>query len=221
MTSRSDKHRIVLLVGGARSGKSTFADNCGRGFSRVIYFATARRMSGDGEMNDRIAKHVARRPQHWKTMEPPSTFEDLLALVDAEKPEAVIIDCATLWLGWEMSRVFQQYTKQQLVAHMENEITHFIEILKKIPCPVFVVSNETGCGVVPEHPSGRIFRDCQGLLNSSLSAESLFTLFFISGNGLLVHNATQNSTQNSTSNSEGYTPIAAVTPEWVVLRTKT
>jgi adenosylcobinamide kinase/adenosylcobinamide-phosphate guanylyltransferase len=142
-------------------------------------------------------------------MEPPATMENLLATTLAEKPDAVIVDCATLWLGWEMSRVFKQYSKTQLMAHMENEIAHFVETLKKIPCPVFVVSNETGCGVVPEHASGRIFRDTQGLLNTLLASHAKISLVCFAGQALLVRNAAHTP-------ADGYFPIAAVTPEWVV-----
>jgi adenosylcobinamide kinase/adenosylcobinamide-phosphate guanylyltransferase len=205
----SNAHRLILLMGGARSGKSSFADNCGRFFSRVIYFATAHHnMGADGEMDERIAKHVARRPKEWKTMEPPATIDDLLNTALAEKPDAVIVDCATLWLGWELSRVYKQYTKTQLMTHMENEIVHFVDTLKKLPCPVLVVSNETGCGVVPEHASGRLFRDCQGILNSSLASQSQFVLMFFAGQGLLLRDGT-------TTNEQGYMPIAAVTPAWL------
>jgi adenosylcobinamide kinase/adenosylcobinamide-phosphate guanylyltransferase len=205
----NNAHRLVLFMGGARSGKSSFADSCGRAFSRVIYFATAHHsMGADGEMDERIAKHVARRPKEWKTMEPPATIDDLLSAALMEKPEVVIVDCATLWLGWELSRVYKQYTKTQLSAHMENEIAHFVDTLKKLPCPVFVVSNETGCGVVPEHASGRLFRDCQGILNSSLASQSQFVVMFFAGQGLLVRDATAESAQ-------GYFPIATVTPAWI------
>jgi adenosylcobinamide kinase/adenosylcobinamide-phosphate guanylyltransferase len=205
----SNAHRSVLLMGGAPSGKNSFADSCGRAFSRVIYFATAHHsMGGDGEMDERIAKHVARRSKDWKTMEPPATIDDLLNTALIEKPDAVIVDCATLWLGWELSRVYKQYTKTQISAHMENEMTHFVDTLKKLPCPVFVVSNETGCGVVPEHASGRLFRGCQGILNSLLAAQSPFVVMFFAGQGLFVRDATAQ-------NAQGYLPIATVTPAWV------
>lgn len=202
-------YRIVLLLGGARSGKSYFAENCAAQFSNVIYFATAQHSKGaDSEMDERIAKHVARRPSHWKTMEPPATIDALVAQVQSQKPDAVIVDCATLWLGWEMSRVFAQYNKQQLMAHMENEIQHFVSSVQKISCPVFVVSNETGMGVVPEHVSGRMFRDCQGILNTQLANHSVQTLFFVAGRALLLKNS-------FTGAGNGYEPIAAVSAQWV------
>ncbi len=84
----NNAHRLVLFMGGARSGKSSFADSCGRAFSRVIYFATAHHsMGADGEMDERIAKHLARRPKEWKTMEPPATIDDLLSTALLEKPD--------------------------------------------------------------------------------------------------------------------------------------
>jgi adenosylcobinamide kinase/adenosylcobinamide-phosphate guanylyltransferase len=203
------QNSLVLLMGGARSGKSRFAERCGLAFSKVIYFATAHRKENDSEMTDRIAKHRARRPASWITMEPPSTLEELLAAVQSETPKAVIVDCATLWLAWEMTKVHKQYSKNQLPIHMEHEISHFVQSLESIPCPVFVVSNETGLGVVPEHASGRAFRDLQGVLNVRLAERSSLTLMLVAGQALLVRNALAPA-------KEGFLPVAAVTPEWVV-----
>jgi len=81
---------------------------------------------------------------------------------------------------------FEKYDKVKLEKHLKNEILNFIDILKKIPCPVFVVSNEVGLGVVPEHFSGRLFRDLQGILNARLAeAASLVCMCWL-GQPLLL-----------------------------------
>jgi adenosylcobinamide kinase/adenosylcobinamide-phosphate guanylyltransferase len=206
-------NRLVLIVGGARSGKSSFAERCGHSFSRVLYFATAHQRENDPEMAERIAKHRAARPSSWITLEPPTTLEEMIATVQRDKPEAVIVDCATLWLAWEMTKAHKQYSRLQLFAHLENEISHFVFSLASLACPVIVVSNETGMGVVPEHASGRAFRDFQGVLNKRLSENSALSLFMIAGQALLLRNANAPS-------DEGVFPIAVVTPAWVAKNLK-
>lgn len=197
---------LVTILGGARSGKSTFAEACARQYQRVIYFATARIPDGDAEMKERIGLHTARRPAGWMTLEPPATLDDLVRECQRIQPEAVIFDCVTLWLGWELSRTFNQYSRQQLQQHFDGEIGHLVNSLTSLPCPVFAVSNETGCGIVPEHRSGRLFRDLQGIANSRLMAASRLGFLCFAGKALLVHD------DNAQTD---FLPVATVSPAWV------
>lgn len=202
---------IILLLGGARSGKSIFAEQCGKHFSKVIYFATARKIETDSEMLERIAQHLERRPKHWKTIEPPAALDSLPRACEIEEPDAIIIDSTTLWLGWELSRAHYQYTKKQLISHMENEVRFFVKTIQGMKCPVFVVSNEIGQGVVPEYQSGRIFRDLQGILNTKIAELAHFVCAFYAGQALLIKDARYEvNKQNG-----GYLPLAAVSPEWI------
>ena len=148
----------TLVLGGARSGKSAFAEKLigDSGLAR-IYLATA--TAGDDEMRARIAHHRAQRGEGWTTIEEP------LALVDALTREAihgrvVLVDCLTLWLS------------NLMLAERDPEIevrrlTRFLDVAKY---PVVLVSNEVGLGLVPDTPLGRRFRDAQGRLNQIVAA---------------------------------------------------
>ena len=139
---------LSLVLGGAASGKSDFAESLvsGSGLPRV-YLATAE--AGDAEMQDKIARHRRSRGDGWRTLEAPR--EVARALGGIPPGEAVLLDCATLWL-----------TNLLLggadLAAAEAEL---FSALDACPAPVVVVSNEIGLGVVPDTPLGRRFREAQ------------------------------------------------------------
>jgi len=159
----------TLVLGGARSGKSAFAEQLANdsGLSR-IYLATA--TAGDDEMRSRIAHHRSRRSDGWITVEEP------LALVDALTREsthgrAVLVDCLTLWLS---NLMFAERDPE-----MEGRrLTRFLGVAKH---PVLLVSNEVGLGLVPETPLGRSFRDAQGRLNQIVAATVPNVVFIAAG----------------------------------------
>ncbi|SHH51778.1 bifunctional adenosylcobinamide kinase/adenosylcobinamide-phosphate guanylyltransferase [Bradyrhizobium erythrophlei] len=148
----------TLVLGGARSGKSAFAEKLigDSGLAR-IYLATA--AAGDDEMKARIAHHRVQRGEGWTTIEEP------LALVDALTREAihgrvVLVDCLTLWL----SNLMLAERDPDIEA---RRLTRFLAVAKY---PVVLVSNEVGLGLVPDTPLGRRFRDAQGRLNQIVAA---------------------------------------------------
>lgn len=159
---------LTLVVGGARSGKSAFAERLVTQSRRPRrYIATAE--AWDDEMRDRIARHRQDRGTAWTTVEAP--LDLAAALVAATADEAVLVDCATLWL-----------TNHLLADHdLGAETARLLAALADCPAPVVIVTNETGWGIVPENALARRFRDEQGRLNQRLAAQSGLAVTVIAG----------------------------------------
>lgn len=158
--------RLSLVVGGARSGKSSLAERLVRasGLPRT-YIATAE--AWDDEMADRIARHRDDRGAGWRTVEAPRDLAGALAGAGG----AVLIDCATLWL-----------TNVMLAgADVGDEATALLAALAAHPGPVVVVSNEVGWGIVPDNALARAFRDEQGRLNQQIAAAADLVLGVMAG----------------------------------------
>ena len=154
----------TLVLGGARSGKSAFAERLvgDSGLAR-IYLATA--TADDEEMKVRIAHHRAQRSQGGQGSQGWTTVEEPLALVDALTREAthgraVLVDCLTLWL----SNLMLAGRDPEIEA---RRLTRFLGVARY---PIVFVSNEVGLGLVPDTPLGRRFRDAQGRLNQIVAA---------------------------------------------------
>jgi adenosylcobinamide kinase/adenosylcobinamide-phosphate guanylyltransferase len=164
---------MTLVVGGARSGKSTLAERIVRaGGGRPIYIATAE--AWDDEMRDRIARHRTDRGEGWHTLEAPRDLSGALGSVGAG--DAVLIDCATLWLSNVMLAD----------ADVPAAVSGLLAALHACAARVVVVSNEVGQGIVPENALARRFRDEQGRLNQRLAAQSDCVLSVIAGLPLLL-----------------------------------
>lgn len=159
---------LTLVIGGARSGKSAFAERLITTTNRPRrYIATAE--ARDDEMRERIARHRTDRGPAWTTVEAPLDLSS--ALAGAQPSEAVLIDCATLWL-----------TNHLLADHdLDGETATLIAALKTCTAPVVLVTNETGWGIVPDNALARRFRDAQGRLNQRLAAEADLVVTVIAG----------------------------------------
>ncbi len=156
ISRRMDGSRLALVIGGARSGKSAFAERLVAASGRPrLYIATAQ--AWDEEMAARIAHHRARR-EGWTTVEAPHDLVGALARVPAGA--AVLVDCATLWLS----------NRMLAGADLTAEAEGLVAALAACASPVTVVSNEVGLSIVPDTPLGRRFRDEQGRLNQRLAA---------------------------------------------------
>ena len=157
--SRDPLDPVTLVLGGARSGKSAYAESLVAG-PGAVYVATAEAI--DDEMGERIARHRARRGgTGWTTVEAPL---DLASALRAHAPEAsgVLVDCLTVWLGNLM----------HAGRDIDREAGSLLESLAVPPGPVVLVANEVGLGVVPDNPMARAFRDHAGRLNQALAARA-------------------------------------------------
>lgn len=165
----TDAHfSVALVTGGAKSGKSRFAEGLIAQTNRPrTYIATAQ--AWDDEMRARIDAHRADRGPDWTTIEAP---HDLPAALRAADPaSAILIDCATLWLTNRM------LAEADLVAETEA----LMSALTACPAPVVIVTNELGWSIVPDKPLARRFRDAQGQLNQRLAQHADQVWAVISG----------------------------------------
>ena len=145
--------RSVLVLGGARSGKSAYAQSLVEGAAAErLYLATGE--AGDAEMAARIARHQAERGAGWTTLEEPLELAEALR-ANARPGRAVLVDCLTLWLA---NLMFAG-------RDIEAEIARLAETIGRLEGPAVFVSNEVGLGLVPETKLGRAFRDWQGFVN--------------------------------------------------------
>lgn len=159
----------LLVLGGARSGKSRYAQQrveaCG---GRLAYIATAQAL--DAEMEDRIARHRADRDARWHTIEAPLALAAALARA-GESHAAILVDCLTLWLS------------NLLLADrdVQREGMALVEAVAACPVPVALVANEVGLGIVPDNALARRFRDEAGWLNQRLAAMADEVVFVAAG----------------------------------------
>ena len=154
--------RIVLVGGGARSGKSTFALARARELgARRLFVATARRY--DAELSARIDRHVAERGAEFTTIEEPLALPE--RLLAATGHDVVVVDCLTLWLS---NLLLDGATPETIGGRVEE----LAAALRRAPCHVVVVTNEVGMGLHPETALGRTFRDLAGRAHQRLSAVS-------------------------------------------------
>lgn len=192
--------RSVLVLGGCRSGKTAWAEALGLEWTkkpagpakndsqRPVYIATALAENNDPAMRARIARHRALRDPAWRTLEAPLDLPEVLAKVlagalagtftpphgAAFRPQVALIDCITVWLANLMAAGHDQ------PAILERA-DRLAELLRDPPCPVLLVSNETGLGVAPSTPLGNQFRDIAGLVNQKLVKSCAEVYLIISG----------------------------------------
>lgn len=165
----SVKHQpLTLVLGGARSGKSAFAERILQDYPKPwAYIATAE--AHDDEMRDRICEHQSRRGEGWVTYEAPLNLSTVLQTGAAKQP--ALVDCLTLWLSNIM------LAGQDVAAETSN----LVDALKLRVAPAVLVSNEVGLGIVPDNALARAFRDEAGRLNQRIALEADRVVFVAAG----------------------------------------
>lgn len=160
--------RRVLVLGGARSGKSAAAEGLLAGCAAVDYLATGLPPDGgDPEWAERVAGHRLRRPAHWRTVE----TLDLAAALRGPGGPPVLVDCLSTWLARVMDECGAWEGRPGAAAAVHARLTDLVAAWRASTRPVVAVSNEVGSGVVPGTRSGRLFRDELGSLNTRIAAE--------------------------------------------------
>ena len=160
--------RSTFVLGGAASGKSEWAERLlEKHFATITYLATGQVF--DAEVEKRVEIHKNRRDQRWKTVEAP--FDLAPALASLTSDDAVLIDCATMWLtNHLLAEKDLQTAQSDLVQAMRKTAAHWV-----------IVSNEVGQGIVPENTLSRSFREAQGRLNIALAAEADLAVQIVAG----------------------------------------
>lgn len=188
--------QLILVIGGARSGKSTFAERlAARSGRSVAYIATA--TASDDDMRDRIARHQAARPSTWLTIEEPLHLAEAVQRATS-LADVVLLDCITVWLSnWLLaqeellpvsstpSSVYSEKAMQEIEALLRavatldasasasNRASNFKRLV--------VVTNEVGLGIVPAYTLGRVYRDVLGLVNKRLAEEAARVYLMVAG----------------------------------------
>lgn len=163
---------LSLILGGARSGKSSYAEQLARESIRpVLYVATCRTQGIDDEMKVRITRHQQDRPAEWQTVE--DRF-DLPNLIGEFSNHTLLLDCLTLWLGHQMDVLPDEAA---ILALLEQSW----EALRSEGAHAIVVSNELGMGVVPQYPEVRAFRDLCGRANQLTARMADETTLMVAG----------------------------------------
>lgn len=165
---------LLFVTGGARSGKSTFAEHLAAGVERrsgapVVYLATMQ--PGDDELRDRVRRHRERRPEAWSTLEEPLAIAD--AVRRAPSDACVLIDCLSLWVT---NRLLEAGSDEPspaevdaLEAALDAEVDALLAAVAGRSGTTIAVTNEVGSGIVPAYPLGRVYRDVLGRVNQRVS----------------------------------------------------
>ena len=188
MASRAERSDLTLVLGGARSGKSLFAERLAARYgTRVLYVATAECL--DDEMIERVRLHRERRPTTWRTVETP--LDPVSALSDsAGACDVVLLDCLSLWVNNILVHSIPERESTSRDIGREAEIVvdgavrELIAWQHQARVPLIIVSAETGLGIVPEHALARLYRDLLGRANQRLAEQANRVYLVVSGLGL-------------------------------------
>ena len=169
------KKRLTLVLGGARSGKSTYAQGLAAGSERVLFVATAQ--AGDQDMERRIRAHREQRPDHWDTLEEPIALVEEMA-GRLRSYDTIVLDCLTLWVS---NLLLMDPRAASAPIDIASETRGLLGLYRRGDASWVVVSNEVGLGVVPATELGRAYADQLGRVNQAVAAESDEVFFMAAG----------------------------------------
>ncbi len=179
MNTNPSSNTLTLILGGARSGKTSYAQEQARQIGgNVFYVATA--AAGDDEMRMRIEAHRAAWPAEWQTLE--ATLQVGEALISNQvRTEVVIVDCVTLLVSNVLLSFSENAAFDEVRQKVQAEIDALLKAHSKIGGQWFIVSNEVGLGLVPPYPLGRFYRDLLGWANQTLARTADRVIFMVAG----------------------------------------
>ena len=192
-SERTVASRLIVILGGARSGKSTFAERLAARSGRpVAFIATA--TASDDEMRERIARHRASRPKEWYTLEEPLALAQAVRQA-AELADVMLLDCVTVWLGNVLLQAWGQHAQdeqgEEVLPAMGGlfdegalkECEALLAVVKSLGAnkTLIVVTNEVGLGIVPAYPLGRLYRDTLGYINQRLAEAAERVYLMVAG----------------------------------------
>jgi adenosylcobinamide kinase / adenosylcobinamide-phosphate guanylyltransferase len=170
-TITSMTNEIILITGGARSGKSRYAEQRATEMgARPLYVATAE--AKDEEMAQRIAEHRKRRTDQWRTIEEPLELTQAL-LAERGKTDCALVDCLTLWI----SNLLIQHDDK----YVSEKVAELIEKLPQLNFHLVFVTNEVGWGIIPDNPLARQFRDLAGWTNQRIAQAANEVILMVAG----------------------------------------
>ncbi len=192
--SSSDENRVwsapqlILILGGARSGKSTFAEQLAKRSERSVAFIATATISDD-DMRSRIERHQAARPANWHTLEEPLQLS-LAVRQAASLADVILLDCMTLWVSNWLFRQENIDDESPVTSHFYEsalaEIDNLLITLNMLDSQktLIIVTNEVGLGIVPSYTLGRVYRDVLGLVNQRLAGAANRVYLMVAGLGV-------------------------------------
>ena len=182
MSSNGSAGRIVLVVGGVRSGKSRYAQQLATSGKRVAFIATAE--ARDEDMAQRIARHKEERPAAWTTIEEPLAIAEALRKC-GNQFDTIVIDCLTVWASNLLAN------EGEAADRIQSRASQFVQVLRQAPARVILVSNEVGSGIIPNSEMGRTYRDVLGGINQRVAAAADEVVLLVAGCPLVIKPAAE------------------------------
>ena len=171
-------NELTFVIGGCRSGKSTYALQTAEKINgdKKIFVATC--LPQDEEMAQRVARHQKERGQHWTTIEEPLYLPELIS-EHGPSADVMLIDCLTLWASNLLMKTADETKWEEIVSQL-------VDALKTASCPLVVVSNEVGTGIVPENKLARQYRDIIGRVNQAVAKTAGKVVWMVAGIPVVV-----------------------------------